>query len=470
MAALVAAAVVIFLLLSGGDSPYRVTAHFENASQLVKGNEVVIGGTSVGLVDEIELGDNGEALVTFHLDESHAPLPEGTKATVRSFSLSGIANRQIQLTLPPEGADPAEIPDGGELTQADTVSEVDLDQIFNTLDDKTVADLKKVIRGFEVSTDGVGEQANKGFVYLNPFLSTSRRLFAELTLDERALEQLIVDGSQLSGAVAAKRDDVAALVTNLNETMGAIGRQRSALASAVSDLPAFMRNFNTTSVNLRATLDDLDPLVDASKPVAVRLRPFFSEFRAASANLVPTIRDLDQVIKAPGKDNDLVELTRLQNPLTKIAIGPVKRNGATRRGAFPESTQSLQDSLKQLAFFRAYTPELTGWFDDFGHSGIVDANGGIGRIGTTFNTFSLSPNALPDGGGLVPDLPLPIPDLPLPDIGGPVQTPRQQIAGLDIGNLERCPGSNERPAPDGSNPFTDGGTLDCDPDQIPPGN
>jgi phospholipid/cholesterol/gamma-HCH transport system substrate-binding protein len=331
LAALIAAAVVIFLLLSGGDSPYRITGHFENASQLVTGNEVVIGGTAVGFVDEIELGDNGEALVSFHLDDSHAPLPEGTTATVRSFSLSGIANRQIQLTLPPDtgggqGGEPIE--DGGELTQAETVSEVDLDEIFNTLDDQTVADLKKVIRGFELSYEGVGEQANEGFVYLNPFLSTSRRLFSELTLDERALEQLIVDGSQLSGAVAAKRDDVASLVVNLNETMGAIGRQRTALATAVSQLPDFMRDFNTTAVNLRATLDDLDPLVDASKPVAVKLRPFFREFRAASANLVPTIRDLDQVIETPGSDNDLVELTKLQNPLTKIAIGPVERNGA----------------------------------------------------------------------------------------------------------------------------------------------
>jgi phospholipid/cholesterol/gamma-HCH transport system substrate-binding protein len=452
LAALIAAAIVIFLLLSGGDSPYKVTAHFQNASQLVDGNEVVIGGTAVGLVDEIELGDNGEALVTFHVDESHAPLPEGTKATVRSFSLSGIANRQIQLTLPPDtGEGTEEIPDGGEMTQADTVSEVDLDEIFNTLDDKTVADLKKVIRGFEISYDGVGEQANKGFVYLNPFLSTSRRLFEELTLDERSLEQLIVDGAQLSGAVAAKRDDVAALVTNLNETMGAIGRQRTALASAVSQLPDFMRNFNTTAVNLRATLDDLDPLVDASKPVALKLRPFFSEFRAASANLVPTIQDLDQVIARPGADNDLVELTRLQNPLTKIAIGPVRRNGKKRAGAFPESVTSLEDSLRQLAFFRAYTPELTGWFDDFGHSGIVDANGGIGRIGTTFNTFIVSPNGLPD-------------------VFSPPQSAAEQISRLDLDNLQRCPGSNERPAPDGSNPFTDGGTLDCDPSQIPPGN
>ncbi len=38
---------------------------------------------------------------------------------------------------------------------------------------------------------------------------------------------------------------------------------------------------------------------------------------------------------------------------------------------------------------RAYSPELTGWFDDFGHSGFPDAFGGIGRISTTLNTFSV---------------------------------------------------------------------------------
>ena len=115
--------------------------------------------------------------------------------------------------------------------------------------------------------------------------------------------------------------------------MGAIGRQKTSLAAAVSQLPDFMRNFNTTAVNLRATLDDVDPLVDASKPVAIKLRPFFREFRAASANLVPTIRDLDTVIERPGPDNDLVDLTRLQPALTKIAIGPVNRNGAARARA-----------------------------------------------------------------------------------------------------------------------------------------
>lgn len=453
--ALAGAIVVVFLLLAGGNDGYKVTAHFQNASQLVEGNEVVVGGTPVGLVDEIRIGDEGEAIVTFGVDDDYAPLPRGTVATVRQYSLSGIANRQVNLTVPPSNEAGEPIPDGGELTQAETVSSVDLDQIFNMLDDETVADLKKVIRGFEISYDGVAEQANEGFRYLNPFLSTSRRLFAELTRDERALEGLIVDGAQLTGALAERRDDVAALVGNVDTSMGALARQRTALAASIRGLPGFMRNFNTTAVNLRATLDDLDPLVDASKPVATRLRPFFANFRAASANLVPTIRDLDRVVSRPGSANDLIELTRLQVPLAEIAVGPVRRNGARRAGAFPESARSLRDGLEQLSFFRAYTPELVGWFDDFGHSGIVDANGGIGRIGTTFNTFSISPN-----------------DLPIIDLlGGPpfgAQGPAAQLDGLSLGNLQRCPGSNERPSDQG-NPYTEGGSLDCDPSQVPPG-
>jgi phospholipid/cholesterol/gamma-HCH transport system substrate-binding protein len=452
--AVVAIAALLVLTGSDDDGGYEVTAEFTNASQLVRGNVVTIGGTDVGRVGDIRLADNGNALVDFSVDDDYAPLRRGTVAQVRSFSLSGVANRQIELTLPPPGRGGEEIPDGGRMTRSETVSEVDLDQIFNMLDDETVADFKNVIKGFATSYRGVGEDANRGFKYLNPFLSTSRRTFAELTRDAPALEQLVVNGAKLSGTVASRRADLAALVGNLDGMMSALARQRTALAAALERLPGFMRNFNTTAVNLRATLDDLDPLVAASMPVADRLGPFFRNFRAASADLVPTVRDLDRVVVAPGRDNDLVDLTRLQPRLARIAVGPVNRNGERRRGALPEASAALRGSLDELAFFRAYSPELTNWFDGFGHSGIIDANGGIGRIGTTFNTFSVSVN-----------------DLPIVDLAGLLkQTADEQLALLDTGNYRRCPGSNERPAPDGSNPWTEGGSIACDPSIIPPGD
>ena len=461
LVALAAVVVAVVLVVTSGSGPtYQLTADFTNASQLVGGEVVTLGGTPAGKVTKIELADDGDALITFSVDDDFAPLQEGTIAQIRSFSLSGVANRQIELTLPPEGTTAKEIPSGGTLDKSQTISEVDLDEIFNTLNPKTAGDFKKVIKGFALSLKGeAATNANKSLAYFNPFLSTSRQTFAELTRDTPALEQLIVDGASLSHTLAAKRSDISQLVGNLDLMMSAIARQRTSLTSALEKLPDFMRNFDTTAVNLRAALDDVDPLVDASKPVAVRLRPFFANFRAASHDLVPTVTDLDKIVEDPGRDDDLVDLTRLQPNLAKIAIGPYRDNGKMRQGSFPEGATALSDSLNELAFFRAYQPELTGWFNDFsGSSGVQDANGGISRIAVTFNSFSLGAN-----------------DLPIVDLGGALATTGADIFDLD--NYQRCPGSNERPAPDGSNPFTDpdnpakyGGPLPCDPTIVPPGD
>jgi phospholipid/cholesterol/gamma-HCH transport system substrate-binding protein len=471
----VAVLAIVVLLVGGGGKDYEVTATFENASQLVKGNQVVVGGVSAGTVKDIQLGSNGQALVTFTVSSDYAPLRRGTTATVRSYSLSGIANRQIQLTLPPENTGGPEIPSGGTLSSAETVSEVDLDQLFNTLDPATIKDFKHVIQGFEISYDGVGKEANKGFHYLNPFLSTSRRLFAELTYDQRAFESLIVNSSQLSGALAEKAPEISSLVHNLNLMMGALGRQKAALAATVAKLPDFMRAADTTFVNLRSALDDLDPLVNASKPVAIKLGPFLAKLRRTAAGAVPTITDLDQILHRPGDANDLVELTRLQVPLAKAAIGSgspscgadpqTDYNQAAddnfTQGSFGETRCALRNGLPSLAMFRPYTPELVGWFDDFGHSGYIDAMGGLGRIATTFNAFSISsPSGLPNiPGGLISDF--------------------NTAPGLTTDIDQKCPGANERPLggadpSDDSVPFYQGAgysgqDLPCDPNDVQPG-
>jgi phospholipid/cholesterol/gamma-HCH transport system substrate-binding protein len=454
------------MLLRGNGEDYKVTAEFQNASQLVNGNEVLIGGNAAGLVKEIELGDNGQALVTFTVDEEFTPLPRGTIATIRQNSLSSVAGRQVHLELPPAGSSDEEIEDGGMLSQAETVSAVDLDEVFNTLDTKTVKDFKRVVKGFRDSYEGVSEQANEGFRYSNPFLSTSRRVFSELTRDTRAFESLIVDTAKLSGLLAERRDDVSALVGNANAALGAIGNQRAALSEAINLLPPFMRQANTTFVNLRAALTDLNPLVDASKPVADRLGPFFSEFRAAAADAVPTIRDLSAIIRRPGRSNDLVELTRLQVPLARIGVGsgapdcgpnPESYEQAAdddfTHGALGETTCGLTNQLPQIAHIRAYIPEWVGWFDGFSTSGDEDASGGIGRIALTLNAFS--PGLT---GGINPGAPL--------DLAGLLSG---VVPGLDIDARARCPGALERDPGDGSTPFTDGGALNCDPEQVPPG-
>jgi phospholipid/cholesterol/gamma-HCH transport system substrate-binding protein len=459
--ALLGAVVVVLLLVLGGGSPYTVTAQFVNASQLVTGNNVNVAGAPVGSIKQISLSDDGQALVEMEIsDSAYTPLPEGTHATIRSQSLSGIANRYIDLDLPAEdGGKP--IAEGGQISQANTTSEVDLDQLFNTLDKPTVDSIKQVIEGFARSYEGVGAKANRGFHYLNPFLSTSRRVFSELNSDQANLESLVVDASGLMGTLNARSPEISQLVANLNGMLGTIGEQQASLASAVGQLPDFMRQFDTTAVNLRAALDDVQPLINATRPVARKLQPFAKRLRGFARDAVPTIRGLNGVIKRPGAANDLIELTRLQDPLAAIGVGPIDRNGASRPGALPASAQSLTDSLDQISTLRAYAPELTGWFDDFGHSGFPDAFGGIGRISTTLNTFSLGP----------PSAGVPCNQL-LGVILGSCQPLTENdlfeaLSGSGLKYLERCPGSNERGLSEEQ--LTHGGTIDCNPNQVPVG-
>src|SRR5215217_5683203 len=440
VAALALAVVLVAVLLLRGGGTHEYDLVFQNAGQLVKDDDVQVGGRRIGSVREIELTDDNLAAVRIQVEEPYAPLREGTTAVIRLTSLSGIANRYIALTPAPNSA--KELDDGATLPAGSTTDVVDLDQLFNALNPKARKDLQGVIEGFATQYQGKGEQAGKSAEYFNPFLSTSRDLFNQLTEDEGTLTDFIVNSSRAVTAIAEKRDDLADLVGNTNATAAAIGQENVALSRALGLLPTTLRRGNTTFVNLRATLDDLDPLVAESKPATKRLAPFLRELRPLVASARPTIKDLRRLVTRSGPDNDLLDATRKLPGLQRVASP-----------TFAHSTQALQKSQPVLEFIRPYVPDLTGWFHDFGQSTAnYDANGHFARIQPIFNAFSFTDN--PAGGVLTP-----IP-------------PSQRMDGVESGVIKRCPGAASQRAEDGSAPYTDNGNLgpdDCDPSLVLPG-
>lgn len=433
--ALVIAAFVVVALVLGvfGGSDYRVTATFVNAGQLVKGSQVKVGGVPVGSVKDIDVSADGQAEVTFKVaDDDFVPLRHGTRAIVKQTSLSGIANRYVDLMLGP--ASGARIPDGGRIGPDDTDSAVELDQVFNLLDSDTRQSLRDVVKGSAKALAGRGKELRAGVHYLNPALSTGSRLFFELTKDDARLQRFLVDSSDLVTALAQRRGDLTGVVRNLNTTFGALGGQKQALAESVERLPPFMRRANTAFVNLRAALDDVDPLVAAAKPAVRRLGPFLGQARAFAGDAGPTLRDLSRTISASGADDDLVELLDSFPPLARAALDTERRNGADREGAFPETAKALTAAAPTIAIGRPYTPEFVGWMDDFSTTGAYDAIGGFSRAWINLTEL-----------------------LPAP-LGGPA--PKQH-------QFRRCPGANEEPAADGSNVLgaEEVAQLDCDPSQ-----
>jgi phospholipid/cholesterol/gamma-HCH transport system substrate-binding protein len=371
------------------------------------------------------------------------------RAIIRQASLSGIANRYVDLQ---QGSSTgAKIASGATLAASTTESAVELDQLFNTFDPKTRKAARAVIRGFADATEGHTAEANEATKYFNPVLSASARLFTEIDRNDDLLERFVVRSAQLVTDVDDKREDLAGIVNNFGTVSTALASQDTELADAIRRLPGFLRKSNTTFVNLRATLDDLDPLVDASKPVVRDLRPLLADLRPFARNARPTFRDLARTIRRPGGGNDLVELLRAQPAVARATTEKVRANGKLRPSTFTSLSRALAEGAPEMAFFRPYAADLTGWFDDFSTSGAYDANGGFSRAGLALNAFTFSPIL----GQLVP-VPPPLRDDVL-------------AAGAELGRNNRCPGSDERDFGRGEVPYRPTSDFNCDPSQVPIG-
>jgi phospholipid/cholesterol/gamma-HCH transport system substrate-binding protein len=438
LAALTAIAVVAVaaVLLVKGSTKHEYTLVFQSAGQLVKDNDVQIGGRRIGRVADIKLDDHNLAAVRIQVDEPYAPLHAGTTAQIRSGSLSGVANRYISLAPGPNNG--AKIDDGATLGLDKTTTSVDLDQLFDTLDPATRKSLQKVIKGSATQYRGKGAQANEALRYFNPALSTTSRLVNELDRDQQSLQDFIIYTARATTALAERRGDLSSLVGNANTTSGAIASEGESLNRALKALPTTLRQANTTFVDLRSTLDDLDQLVDASKPVAPKLAPFFRQLRPLVTDARPTIKDLRTLISRPGAGNDLIDLLNQQPRLTQVATP-----------TFRHTIKGLQQGTPVLQFIRPYAPDLIGWFRDFGQSTAnYDANGHFARISPIVNAFQFTDN--PAGGTL------------------DALKPAERQVGLQSGKIRRCPGSSTQAAADGSSPYAPEGS-DCDPSIVPPG-
>src|SRR3954463_13991763 len=110
-AVLVAVAALAVVLLGSGASDYQVHARFVNAAQLVKGDNVQVAGAPIGSVKAIKLTDDGKADIKMAItDDRYNPLPDGTRAIIRQASLSGVANRYVDLQFPSGNTKHDEIP------------------------------------------------------------------------------------------------------------------------------------------------------------------------------------------------------------------------------------------------------------------------------------------------------------------------------------------------------------------------
>jgi phospholipid/cholesterol/gamma-HCH transport system substrate-binding protein len=401
------AAVLIVIVGARGGRTYHLL--FSDASGLVKGDQVQVGGVVVGSVTALSLSPSGEADVTVRVDAPIAPLHQGTTALIRVPSLAGVANRYISLT--PGANNVPTLPDGATFPTTATQSAVDLDQLLDTFDPATRRALAQVIGGSATAVRGVAAPLHRDAALLDPSLLAADRVFAALTRDDGVLTDFLLTSSRVVTALSARAPQLTGLVNGASSTFGALGSEDTSLRLALSALPGALAAGTRAFRDLPPALDDAQRLLDAARPVARPLTTVLRPLAPLLAQATPALGDLAAAVSAPGPANDLTDALRSL---------PALSHALASTG--PDTTAALAQSTPILASARPYAPDLAGALRDFGQTGgFYDANGHYVRVSPVFAEFQGATGALTP------------------------TTPAQGLAPLQTGQLLRCPGGAGAP-------------------------
>jgi phospholipid/cholesterol/gamma-HCH transport system substrate-binding protein len=430
--ALVLVLLVVALIVFGGGGNSTYKLEFAEGDQLVRGDQVQVGGVPVGSVKDIALTHDFKALVTISVDSSLAPLHAGTVAQVRVPSLSSVANRYIALSPGPNNA-PA-LASGTKLPASATRDVTDLDQLFNTLDPKTRKGLQQFIQGTAQQYVGQGKSLQGATEYFAPSLAATDHFFAELVRDQSTFTKFLVETAKAVTTIGARKEQLSDLVENANSTFTAIGSEQTSLAKGLKELPVALRQGNRTFADLPSTFGALKKLVDASRPTVQPLNKLFGKLQPLLTTATPVVKNFALSFSRPGAGNELTDFVRALPALADAL-----------ETSTPAAVTSLRESVPITAFFGPYSPDLQGTLREFGQTdAYYDANGHYARISPVFPDFSLDSK-----NNLTP------------------ASASQALAPLKTGQLRRCPGAATQPAADGSSPFTDNELLSCDPSETP---
>jgi ABC-type transporter Mla subunit MlaD len=318
-------------------STYDIKARVPNANALVKGNEVRIGGSRVGVVKSVtpveEPENSGKfiAELKLSLDKSAEPVPANSTMIIRPKSPLGLKYLQIV---------PGDSSNGLEAGEALPVSAarpepVDIDQFFDMFDEKTRTAIQRNLAGFGTGFAGRGPQLNEAFGELRKLAESSQpvlRVLVEPSTDLAGFWRALEDLSATVAPVALTQAD---LFVALDRTFAAFARVSrpfiqetiekgpETLDTAISDLPVlnpFFRDseefFTALQPGARA-LGRTSPTIDAALRAGI---PALNRTPTLFAQLDPTADALLALQEAPGVFNGLELLTD-----TNELLGPAIR-------------------------------------------------------------------------------------------------------------------------------------------------
>jgi phospholipid/cholesterol/gamma-HCH transport system substrate-binding protein len=308
------------------------------------------------------------------MDDSVWPLPVDTKLRLRFGGTIKYTDRYIELE---RGRARATLSDGGSLASRNFSRPVEYDQFFGTFDRRTRASLGRLIDTGGPALSALDDSLPAALDDTPPAFAEVEAAFRELGGDQPALDRLARSTDAVVDAVRRSTPSLADLVSNAAATFNAVASEATALRRTLAETPSTLGATRRILAQADGTLARAATLTRAAAPGVSRLRgvttplaDVLGAIKRVSPEGTRTLKTLRRA--APDLDEFLDRTTKLMPQ-----IGSIGRQGA-----------------KQLACVRPYSPEIAGFFSNWGPGAWGNSDGKDTYLRGQLGTFPF-PDALP---------------------------------------------------------------------------
>jgi phospholipid/cholesterol/gamma-HCH transport system substrate-binding protein len=265
----------------------------------------------VGEVGEVRL-ENGHAVVDMQIKEDYQPIYQD--ATILLRPKTGL--KDMILSLDPGTPEAGELEEGGRVRVANTLPDVNADEVLSALDADTRDYLRILLHdaGTALRDEPGGEEGQSApvdlretFKRFEPTARDGARLTRLLAQRRSNIKRAVHSFQQISTELARRDRQLAELVDSANANFSAFADEEAALREALELFPGALSQTATTlrdvdalAVQLGPALEGLRPFARELAPSLRRQRPFFREttpiirdqVRPFARDVQPTVRDL----------------------------------------------------------------------------------------------------------------------------------------------------------------------------------
>jgi phospholipid/cholesterol/gamma-HCH transport system substrate-binding protein len=305
------------------ETPKRISMELENAQavQPGQGQTVRVAGVEVGRIADVQL-EEGVAVVEMEIEKEYERLIR-EDATALLRPKTGLKDMFVEVN-PGRGR---VLDEGARIPVANTLPDIDPDEIYEALDEDTRPYLKLLVSGAGKGLDGHGDDLREVFRRFEPLHRDLARVM-EATANRRdALKRLIHRYGLLMTHVGRRPEELQRLVTASRAVFDALASEDQNISESVARLPGALR---------------------ASEAALNEVREFAPVLRSSLESLRPPIRRLDETNAA------VTPFLRETTPILRDEIRP-----------FVRAARPFTDDLRLAARDVAQaTPDLTVTFEE----------------------------------------------------------------------------------------------------------